>query len=240
MAYKPVNADDKPKLILVSCLAVAVFGYGITRIATGGGQKAHAAKPAVMDSAEPARSGKSDVDISDDQLLADAVPNPGAGRDPFVADSALASATPSVEQPHPGPDKPASTTSTKPKVHPVGVETLAWNPPVTPPLPTKPATSNPTSGNQKPNHIQADSVPDLPICTLKGTLVDGDNPVAILEIGSERRFLHIGDALADRFYVKSIRLDGITVAHRTTPTLMIRLRNGKPYMPQSGPAEQTK
>jgi hypothetical protein len=70
--------------------------------------------------------------------------------------------------------------------------------------------------------------------------VDGDNPVAILEIGSERRFLHIGDALADRFFVKSIRLDGITVAHRTTPTLMIRLRNGKPYLPQSGPAEQTK
>ena len=240
MAYKPVNVDDKPKLILVSCLAVAVFGYGITRIATGGGQKAHAAKPVVTDSVKPAIPAKPERELSEDQLLADAVPNPGAGRDPFVADSALTSAAPSVEQPHPGPDKPASTTSTKPKVHPVGVETLAWNPPVASPLPAKPAINSPISGNQKPKPPQADMFPDLPACTLKGTLVDGNNPVAILEIGSERRFLHIGDALADRFYVKSIRLDGITVAHRTTPTLMIRLRNGKPYEPQSGPAEQTK
>lgn len=240
MAYKPVNADDKPKLILVSCLAVAVFGYGITRIATGGGQKAHAAKPVVTDSVKPPIPVKLERELSEDQLLADAVPNPGAGRDPFVADSALTSAAPSVDQPHPGPDKLTSNLLSKPKIRPGEAETLAWNPPVTPPLPTKPATSNQTAGNQKPNPLQADIVPDLPACTLKGTLVDGDNPVAILEIGSERRFLHIGDALADRFYVKSIRLDGITVAHRTTPTLMIRLRNGKPYMPQSGPAEQTK
>jgi len=240
MAYKPVNADDKPKLIVVSCLAVVVFGYGITRIATGGGQKAHAAKPAVTDSAKPATPEKPERELSEEQLLADAVPNPSAGRDPFVADSALTSAAPSVDQPHPGPDKPASNSLAKPKNHPSGIETLAWNPPVAPPLPVKPATSNPSLGNQKPNPLQADTVPDLPPCTLKGTLVDGENPVAILEIGSERRFLHIGDALADRFYVKSIRLDGITVAHRITPTLMIRLRNGKPYMPQSGPAEQTK
>ena len=240
MAYKPVNADDKPKLIVVSCLAVVVFGYGITRIATGGGQKAHAAKPTVTDSAKPATPEKPERELSEEQLLADAVPNPSAGRDPFVADNALTSAAPSVDQPHPGPDKPISNALAKPKNRPSEVETLAWNPPVAPPLPVKPATSNPPSGNQKPNPLQADTVPDLPPCTLKGTLVDGENPVAILEIGSERRFLHIGDALADRFYVKSIRLDGITVAHRITPTLMIRLRNGKPYMPQSGPAEQTK
>ena len=70
--------------------------------------------------------------------------------------------------------------------------------------------------------------------------MDGENPVAILETAGERRFLHIGDALADRFYVKAIRLDGITVAHRTTPTLLIRLRNGKPYQPQSGTTESNK
>ncbi len=240
MAYKPVNADDKPKLILVSCLAVVVFGYGITRIATGGGQKAHAAKPVVRAAVIPTNSENSELDLSEKQLLASAVPNPGQGRDPFVADSALTSATPSVAQPHPGPDKPISNALAKPKNRPSEVETLAWNPPVALTPPAKPAPSNLTSGNQIIKPHQADTIPDLPACTLKGTLVDGDNPVAILEIGSERRFLHIGDALADRFYVKSIRLDGITVAHRTTQTLLIRLRNGKPYMPQSGSAEQTK
>ncbi|MFM7007902.1 MAG: hypothetical protein ACKO0Z_00980 [Betaproteobacteria bacterium] len=240
MAYKPVNADDKPKLILVSCMAVAVFAYGITRMATGGGQKAHAATPAVADSVKPASHAESVDDFSDDQLLANAVPNPVAGRDPFIADSALTSATPSVAQPHPSPAKPTAMTLSKPIKQPASVETLAWIPPVTPPQPARPATVNLTSANQQPKPRQVETVPDLPFCTLKGTLVDGDNPVAILEVGAERRFLHVGDALADRFFVKSIRLDGITVAHRTTPTLLIRLRNGKPYTPQSGPAEQTK
>lgn len=240
MAYKPIQADDKPKLIVVSILALVVFSYGTLRIATGGGRKAHASKPEVTTSGESARPDKEIDGLSDEQLVADAIPNPTAGRDPFIADSALTSATPSVNQTHPGPEKPASMTLSKPKIHPASVETLAWNPPVTPPLSAKPMTVNLTSGNPQPKPQHAEPVPDLPFCTLKGTLVDGDNPVAILEIGNERRFLHNGDAVADRFFVKSIRLDGITVAHRTTPTLMIRLRNGKPYSPQSGPAEQTK
>jgi len=240
VAYKPIQADDKPKLIVVSILALVVFSYGTLRIASGGGRKAHASKPEVTTSGDSARPDKEIDGLSDEQLVADAIPNPTAGRDPFIADSALTSATPSVAQPHPGPAKPTAMTLSKPINHPASVETLAWIPPVTPPQPARPATVNLTSANQQPKPHQAETVPDLPVCTLKGTLVDGDNPVAILEVGAERRFLHIGDALADRFYVKSIRLDGITVAHRTTPTLMIRLRNGKPYTPQSGPAEQTK
>lgn len=236
MAYKPVNADDKPKLIIVTCLAVGVFGFGIVRISTGGGQQAQAAKPLAKDSAPQTVSGHPD-DFSPEQLLADAVPNPGAGRDPFVSDAALRAATPSVDQPLPGTAKHQDKSLPAPAVSQSGAETLAWNPPVAPlpelKLPSKQASTQRTI--QPPPEL-----PDLPACTVKGTLVDGENPVAILEIGSERRFLHIGDALADRFYVKTIRLDGIIVAHRARPSLLIRLRNGKPYEPQSGPAEQTK
>ena len=240
MAYKPIQADDKPKLIAISIHALVVFSYGTLRIATGGGRKAHASKPEVTTSGESARPDKEIDGLSDEQLVADAIPNPSAGRDPFVADSALTSATPSVAQPGPVSDKPTSNALAKPKNRPSVIEALASNPPVALTFHANPATVNLTSGNLQPKPQQTASVPDLPICTLKRTLVDGDNPVAILEIGNERRFLHDGDAVADRFYVKSIHLDGITVAHRTKPTLMIRLRNGKPYLPQSGPAEQTK
>jgi len=238
MAYKSVNADDKPKLILVSCLAVAVFGYAIVRIANGGGQQAQAAKPLVKDATPQIVSVHSD-EISSEQLLADAVPNPGAGRDPFVADAALRSAPPSVSQPHPGTAKPLWKPPPATATPSIGVETLVWNPrtPISP-APSPPVNQAPNQG--KTLQQKAPDMPDLPACTVKGTLVDGDDPVAILEMGTERRFLHIGDALADRFYVKSIRLDGIIVAHRTTTNLLIRLRNGKPYEPQSGPPEQTK
>ena len=240
MAYKSITSDEKPKLILISCLAVGVLCFGIFRIATGGGQKAHAAKTVPEETAKPSGTVLQD-DISTDQLLADAVPNPGAGRDPFVADAALRSAPPSVSQPQPGTAKqlwkplPATTAPSN------GVETLAWNPRVIPPSPAPAPPINRTSNVEKPRQQPpSPDVPDLPACIVKGTLLDGENPVAILETDGERRFLHVGDALVDRFYVKSIRLDGMIVAHRTTPSLLIRLRNGKPYQPHSGPAEKSK
>lgn len=240
MAYKPVNADDKPKLILISCLAVGVFTFGIVRIATGGGQRAHAAKPTEINATGKVDPSETVNELSDAELLEAAEPNPSAGRDPFIADAALRSATPSAPQPHPGTDNPTSTALPSTNKRPIGVETLTWNPPPVQPSPEKTPPLRSTTIRDAPKVPQTTPLPELPACTLKGTLVDGENPVAILESSGERRFLHIGDAVADRFYVKAIRLDGITVAHRTTSTLLIRLRNGKPYQPQSGSAEQTK
>ena len=240
MAYKAVNADDKPKLLILSGLALIVFAFGIYRIATGGGQKAHAAKPVPAEATSDVIVGTKVDDISTEQLVADAVPNPGAGRDPFIADATLRSATPSAPQPHPGTVNPTSTALPSTNKRPIGVETLTWNPPPVQPSPEKTPPLRSTTIRDAPKVPQTTPLPELPACTLKGTLVDGENPVAILESSGERRFLHIGDAVADRFYVKAIRLDGITVAHRTTSTLLIRLRNGKPYQPQSGSAEQTK
>ena len=238
MAYKPLSADDKPKVILLSCLAVGVFSFGVVRITTGGGQKALAAKPVGKETTQLVAPGHPD-ELSEEQLIADAIPNPGAGRDPFVADAALTSATPSVDKPHPGTVKPNLKTLPMPDDPPTNGGTLAWNPRLAQPTEQTPH-SNAASVSGKARQANDTAIPDLPACTLKGTLVDGENPVAILETAGERRFLHIGDALADRFYVKAIRLDGITVAHRTTPTLLIRLRNGKPYLPQSGTTESNK
>ena len=219
---KPVDSKDKPKLIVLVLLSVAVIGYGLLQLTSGlaGATPRPSAKPEKTAAATPdaASTGQlpSLATHPDDPSV---VPEPSVG-DPFVPRMRTDSAQVPAGQPAPArmtkplPGIPASVLASLGKAG-------------APPVPALPDPSgNPGPGPDSPAGATAPvgpvevAPPPPPTLNVAGVLVaepgSEGRSVAILSGSGEKRYVTAGDPVGNGYVVASVSLRGVEVVDQAS------------------------
>lgn len=206
---KPVDPQDKPKLIVLILLSVVVLGYGLLQLTTGladASPKPSRAKASERGSGSQTVAGTPEVATAPTDALS-VIPDPSAG-DPFLPRFALEAASASASggsTPAPGQPLP---------VLPDSVLASLGRPGATAPgLPqAKTTKDSAASGKIEPVEL---APPPPPSLNVAGLLVaeagSGGKSVAILAGSGEKRYVTAGDPIGNGYVVASVTLGGVEV-----------------------------
>jgi hypothetical protein len=211
---KPVDPQDKPKLIVLSVLSAGVFGYGLLQLGSGlaGAAPSPVAKKPVVVQGVAASAGDASANtVSAPTDSESVVPDPSAG-DPFlpkfVTEAAPAGAVPSsvaavgggAGQPLPVlPDSVLASIGRPGK------------PPVSLPGPKSGAVEG-ADPAVAPVEVGPPPPPSLHVAGLLVAEPGSDGrSVAILAGSGEKRYVTAGDPVGNGYVVASVSLKGVEV-----------------------------